>query len=1028
MGISSENRSGFMRRFFVTMGILLFLCAYAAAAGRGDSSLLDADALIAQKRYSEAILALSGYITENNEYFDAAERRIRNILRQQDSYYKLIDDLIDTVERSPDNLDRIIAIADVIKKMEMNPSEEVERFVSQVLQIAQLSRNRRKMEDILVQGRALIDAGNYLGALRKYQTGFALFQPEMWAANFGAEISDSTRTNLNAVENAIVAVSQTIDPINSLRANFERMNLRSDTAANRTAMNNFYNTLEPQLSRLVSAKLTLARAENIFSDINERDYIANSTNSGHYFFSMAPVFIRGRTNESIREGMLGAVDALWRSAVLPLDDVYVVMSERIYTSALAATNGKDLEAAERTISNGRNFMRSPLLLINKSREFSDIDVQYPVSATNKIVIVDANIERFSSLDATLGYFSDAVSIKEKQKTITQDNLAGKNIIARWKAGEITTLEALVLVREARSGYTKIEGIINTNMAAIESGIARLTELSEHTRNETESVPVAAALRYYEDARRIYVNLGQVFNDAEDSAVDRYTLANSDIADRVKRLQSLYADIAPLVDGVEITTEQGQQVVAHYPNEATEKINLVHRVFTENNIYAQAILSEYNSEPERISRLPEFVALKNDAIVNINIIDELNTKLESDLSSSITNYARAEELRFSGERSLRDARAALRSEDVLLARESIENTRDSYAASLVLQENPALRREWALNIEPLAAEIARLEFEQAVREVRALVSSSRDKYYAGTFENAESDLLRAESRWATVRPTPNEEVAYWLAIVRSAISLRSGTSIPVSAPLYPAMSQLLNDAQQNFDAGISLLNSSKRTEGLKRFEKAREKAREVRLMFPINQEARLLELKIERELDPTAFNADFRSRFFEAVTGTNQGQITAYAELEALAKMNPSYPGIAAALTEAQYNVGLKLRPVSNTASSQTANLIARAESILATSNTARYNEALSLANQAIALDPTNVIAAQLRDRVQIIMARASTYLSGAEAEQEYIRAVREFQMGNNIVAMTIVQRLLQNPANANNVRYNELRRRIQATM
>jgi hypothetical protein len=101
---------------------------------------------------------------------------------------------------------------------------------------------------------------------------------------------------------------------------------------------------------------------------------------------------------------------------------------------------------------------------------------------------------------------------------------------------------------------------------------------------------------------------------------------------------------------------------------------------------------------------------------------------------------------------------------------------------------------------------------------------------------------------------------------------------------------------------------------------------------------------------------------------------------------------------------------------------------LNTANTSRYNEALALTNQALALDPNNARAAQVRDRLKIELSRASPSMTEAASEQEYVRAVREFQQGNNILAMSIIQRLLQNPANANNVRYNELRRRIEATM
>jgi hypothetical protein len=52
----------------------------------------------------------------------------------------------------------------------------------------------------------------------------------------------------------------------------------------------------------------------------------------------------------------------------------------------------------------------------------------------------------------------------------------------------------------------------------------------------------------------------------------------------------------------------------------------------------------------------------------------------------------------------------------------------------------------------------------------------------------------------------------------------------------------------------------------------------------------------------------------------------------------------------------------------------------------------------------------------------------SEDEEQYQRAVRELQSGNNLVALAIVDRLLQNPKNHNITKLTELQRRIQSVL
>jgi hypothetical protein len=247
-------------------------------------------------------------------------------------------------------------------------------------------------------------------------------------------------------------------------------------------------------------------------------------------------------------------------------------------------------------------------------------------------------------------------------------------------------------------------------------------------------------------------------------------------------------------------------------------------------------------------------------------------------------------------------------------------------------------------------------------------------------------------------------------------------------LYPEVSQLLNDAQRNYNDGVSLIKFDSRDSGMQKFAIAREKTREVKLMFPVNQEAGMLELKINQVIDPNAFEETFRQRFITAVAGAKRGSMESYIDLENLSSINPKYSGIQAALAEAKYDVGLMPRPIDTKIINNSNDLARRAQQLLAGNVRSQYAGVLDLVNQALQLNPNNALAMQIKDRVQLAIGSGNVVVSDQATEQEYLRAVREFQQGNNILALSIVRRLLQNQNNKNDERINALYKRISATM
>jgi hypothetical protein len=247
-----------------------------------------------------------------------------------------------------------------------------------------------------------------------------------------------------------------------------------------------------------------------------------------------------------------------------------------------------------------------------------------------------------------------------------------------------------------------------------------------------------------------------------------------------------------------------------------------------------------------------------------------------------------------------------------------------------------------------------------------------------------------------------------------------------------MSQLLSEAKKLYEDGAALVNSNNRPAGIAKFEEARRKTREVKLVFPVNEEAGLLELRMDQITNPAAFAADFRRRLSEAVAGTKKKDMAAYAALHDLAEINPGYPGIRGMVVQAEIDLGFRPPPPDNRARDRSLELTAAARAIIDRNDRARFPAALTQLNQALVLDPANSQASALKDRLQTTRGGgggnsgggAPLVLSNA-AEREYQRAVRELQQGNTLTAMTIVQQLLADPRNRT-TRLTDLQRRIQS--
>jgi tetratricopeptide (TPR) repeat protein len=155
---------------------------------------------------------------------------------------------------------------------------------------------------------------------------------------------------------------------------------------------------------------------------------------------------------------------------------------------------------------------------------------------------------------------------------------------------------------------------------------------------------------------------------------------------------------------------------------------------------------------------------------------------------------------------------------------------------------------------------------------------------------------------------------------------------------------------------------------------------------------------------------------------------AFADLLNLAEINPRYPNMRAIVTQAEIDMGFRPQPPSQAAIVRSRELTASASRILETNQRAQYEIAITQLNEAISLNPQNLDAPRVRDRLMSQMSIPTNIVLSTADEADYQRALRELQTGNNLAAFALVQRLMQNPQNRNVPKLVELERRIRTVL
>lgn len=973
------------------------------ASGSKESDFEHIDNLIEERNYTEALALLSDYMSRHPHDFDRCQQRIKKILKVRAEYAETAETLIDVILNEPENDEKKLQMISSLEGMEKNSTESTKKFIADTRVAAEFTYNRAKFEELIEKGSAETRQGNYAASLRTNYSGFELynvtFHERGYDKKFVAEIDDALNLILKTIsdyEAAGVELNKAFDSLNTSIKNADKKNMAS-------ALQN----AEKQTAYFAELRNKIADSgylfKNSFEYLSEQDPELTEAS----FLAFAYRFVLGRSStkdsgmiaamdthicrlvEQSKNSMLALIDKNFEDLSAILSD-YETLSFVKNKSAISDSRKNALEtlAAGLRISDFYKKLKyGPFAGAYGSIVYEQSDTSFRKKLEEGNLICDVlqnQLEQNSNYAQTSGIIAKNMLVKpdtEDEELLASYSSAAA---ARIKKSDKSYIQ---FVKEQTDTLLKIKSASLINKDAFGAGLSNVN-----------------GFNYISAARKIASSADATISHVED---DTYGL-----------WQSLFDDFCAGAENIAASGEAVYEKAYPMLNEKLdpeakshpkELIPLMNAALTDISKYRPVIVSlkaELNEAPFNT----EFIKKELDAdIERMNKTESTGRALVVAAQDRVVLSQRAKneaDLRFN------QAEKALAKQNFQDARDYLQRSRTKYNESLLYQDSDELRIKTDSSLISLGAEINRAENELVVREVRTLKTQAKNMYYAGNFEQAELLLSQAKTRWASTNVDEDPEITALQSLVGTALSMKTGRVIPTSAPLYPEMSQILSIANQYYNQGSQLMKEGKTKEAESVLNNAKQKLRELQLVYPLNQEASLLTLRIDKLIDPDAFEEFFKQKVNSAQTDylDPKKQQTVYADLLDLAEINPNYPGLKKFIYNVEIKLGIRVLPPDQTALRKAEQLTREAAKIYDSNkrDEITLNSALAKVNEALKFNPDNTDAQVLKDRINTALGGSGTAVLPAEAENLYQQAVIQLQQGNTLQAAAIVSKLMQN--------------------
>ena len=1023
----------------IAFGILLTVpCAYAQE--KDDLSLFEIDRLIRRTEYDEALRQLNIYIEKNPENFDNAQSRIKRIMHARNQYSILAERLIKLIQTDPGNNKEIYEITAQLEKFEKHPSDQNLQFIADLKKSAEFNYFRALFLEIQNATAELSGKGEYVAAVEKAKEGFWLYRD-----NFYDQWEDNTQLT--------DAVNQTLASLDQRIAEFEEKNYlpRLNNLVNDFIKAAKAEQYEQAINRLAEVEDAFRNYNRLrqgiitvgqelqaqFAEVQKLD--SDSTDASFLPFMFR--FVYG-VDSVPGSGILGAVDAQWNHAVGNMNDaVYAVILKKYggYSVSLNKT------------------------LVNEVTRYSSLEDRvldiYKLAAAESHTLENPYAAYYSLNDYAENLCTEAYRIAGIYSQVQDTAASQEKSIARITGNEVDIKEQGEIVRGLFESNSKLTTIVGEKYKQQLSGYpwTEAYEVAATTSGRRDFDGLTAV--YTETLDKIFDETSEIISRAWNEITGYYklssdsvyenVLAYSNSADKYRNgfftkipqniLTELNRDISKSVvyeDTFNADPELDFGIYYSYPDISLSITQYVQKTALDGirsiDDYETVISENYAAHGSRGDESVPVLVVETKTYFEQQRqkLRALITTAQEQGAVARRQMTAAQLARNEADLRYTEAQNALRNEDFDTARKKLQDALTKYDEALMNQNDETLRSQTDTKLQTLGESIAKAENEHVVREVRDLKTKAKDAYFNGRFDDAEKYLNQAKIRWAVTNVNEDEEITNLLNFVNTAISMKTGREILPSAPQYPEMSQLLNMAYQYFDEGSRKIGEGNRAAGEEDLARALDSIQKLQYVYPLNQEASILTLRINRLMNPQKFNEEFAQKIEMAkmMCKSAETRQEGYANLLDYYELEPNYKGLKDLIYQVEIDIGIRQKPVSNTGANRAKKLVADAQKIYnsAGNDTAKLQNALSKIDEALALVSDNQEAMALKDKITTkIGGNTSTVLS-TEDERLYQLAIQRLQNNNVVGANAIVDQLLKKPANANSQKIKDLKNKIEA--
>lgn len=1006
-------------------------------------TLSNIDVLIKQTKYSEALALLSEYIKYHPDNFDAAKTRIDKIMSVRHTYNFVENNLIDLAANNPSAADKNYQLVLQLEKIEQQPSVIHETIRTEIKNLTQFKACQQRFNEILAAAMNDVDKRQFSDAVEEFRKGddgkqsaFEIYQEDFIAQNNPKSITLAVDKALATVDASITeyqAAQQELENAYTLFMNAVTQRRINEAQTAFFAVRIAFEKLAQIRNRTASAGWDI---ETVFEGLKKK----NRDLTDASYLPFISKFILG-LEKAPTSGIVGAMDTQWNTYL-------TAMKQAVYTAALEDSRKYALSLAVGTLFTYPALHEDGRIASGEMRQYArlgtSVNSLYDLvqkrdgtTALNDNSGYDRSMQYITTLSTeSTNLFDQIRAISEETyhsesrtepaergaQSLTKDDAYAQTLI---KAAEqfvtygrnATTAKNARWLEEFKPKETIAQTAAETNASGGSADGAKQTPAA-YTWDEAYTAYVTACTeiekRTMDAARQTWVGLATYYAKNGTSIAQQYTARSSEIHKLLPPLQTDAMD-----NGVQRPTECLAQL-DQFQKSCTADAKLL------NDCRTQLEYGRTYSD--------SFVAQGQEIATAIQTLASLMADSTSLAERARTQQKNARLAKTEAEQRYQQARSALGRNEFDSAVDYLQRARAKYNESLSLEEDASLRKSSDENLVALGQEIAKAENEIVVRDVRKLKNDAKNAYYAGNFDQAETLIARAETRWAVTNVDKDEELENLKVLINTALSMKTGRVIPPTAPLYPEMSQILSIANQYYAEGQKLIQRGKRQDAEDILNQAKQKLNELKLVYPLNQEASLLTLRIDQLLDKNAFNTMFASKVetarvnYKAKDAETKQQ--AYSDLVDLYEINPDYPGLKNLIYQVEIELGIRQKPVDNSALVKASSLAREAERILASAgrDSTKLQQAKDRALQAVALNPNNDLAITVLDEIALKVGGQAAVVLSAEDEALYQKAVQELQKNNIIAANTIVQQLLNKSVNKRSAKILELQKKVQALL